>query len=103
IWSELLGQAQISRHDSFFALGGHSLLAVQMIDQLRRRGVRLAVQDLFKTPVLSALALRLTSLDESPVPDNLIPKNARCITPEMLPLVSLTQPEIDRVVASVQG
>ncbi|QNL02852.1 amino acid adenylation domain-containing protein [Serratia ureilytica] len=103
IWSELLGQAQISRHDSFFALGGHSLLAVQMIDQLRRRGVRLAVQDLFKTPVLSALALRLTPLDESPVPDNLIPKNARCITPEMLPLVSLTQPEIDRVVASVQG
>jgi amino acid adenylation domain-containing protein len=103
IWSELLGVPQISRHDSFFALGGHSLLAVQMIDQLRRRGVRLAVQDLFKTPVLSALARRLTPLDESPVPDNLIPKNARCITPEMLPLVSLTQPEIDRVVASVQG
>ncbi|WP_408289603.1 non-ribosomal peptide synthetase, partial [Paraburkholderia aspalathi] len=26
VWSELLGQERISRHDSFFALGGHSLL-----------------------------------------------------------------------------
>jgi len=30
IWTTVLGAAQISRHDDFFALGGHSLLAMKV-------------------------------------------------------------------------
>ncbi|WP_186020665.1 phosphopantetheine-binding protein, partial [Burkholderia gladioli] len=56
IWAELLGVERVGRHDSFFALGGHSLLAVRLTEQLRQRGLGLAVRDLFQTSDLSALA-----------------------------------------------
>ncbi|WWE76483.1 amino acid adenylation domain-containing protein [Burkholderia gladioli] len=107
IWAELLGVERVGRHDSFFALGGHSLLAVRLIEQLRQRGLGLAVRDLFQTSDLSALARRLEQQRgqsrEIQVPDNLITRETQAITPELLPLVSLTQPEIDHLVQQVPG
>ncbi|MBU9199697.1 amino acid adenylation domain-containing protein, partial [Burkholderia gladioli] len=107
IWAELLGVERIGRHDSFFALGGHSLLAVRLTEQLRQRGLGLAVRDLFQTSDLSALAQRLEQQRgqsrEIQVPDNLITRETQAITPELLPLVSLTQPEIDHLVQQVPG
>ncbi|PEH87142.1 non-ribosomal peptide synthetase [Burkholderia gladioli] len=107
IWAELLGVERVGRHDSFFALGGHSLLAVRLTEQLRQRGLGLAVRDLFQTSDLSALAQRLEQQRgqsrEIQVPDNLITRETQAITPELLPLVSLTQPEIDHLVQQVPG
>ncbi|PKV14864.1 non-ribosomal peptide synthetase, partial [Xanthomonas prunicola] len=57
LWIELLGVAQIGRHDDFFALGGHSLLAVQLIARIRTRlGLEMPVAMLFAHPRLADLA-----------------------------------------------
>ncbi|MBS9438350.1 amino acid adenylation domain-containing protein [Photorhabdus noenieputensis] len=103
IWRELLAIEQISRHDSFFALGGHSLLAVRMVERLRNLGLTLAVRDLFQSPVLSELAqtLKLNRAKKAPV--NVITPDTTVLTPEMLPLIDLTQSEIDHTVEQIPG
>ncbi|KOY60144.1 hypothetical protein AM629_21030, partial [Photorhabdus heterorhabditis] len=103
IWHELLGIEQISRYDSFFALGGHSLLAVRMIERLRHLGLTLAVRDLFQSPVLSELAQTLGQHQLVVVPPNVITSATTTLTPAMLPLIDLTQTEIDRIVEQVPG
>ncbi|WP_405054098.1 MupA/Atu3671 family FMN-dependent luciferase-like monooxygenase, partial [Tabrizicola sp.] len=61
VWSRVLGVARVGRSDNFFALGGHSLLAVQAHRELKAalRSDRLAITDIFRFPVLSALASHL--------------------------------------------
>ncbi|MCA7011679.1 amino acid adenylation domain-containing protein, partial [Dickeya dadantii] len=104
IWQDLLGIEQVGRQDHFFALGGHSLLAITLIERLRRAGYALAVSELFKQPTLAALAATLTdSTTTDTVPANLIHADSTQITPDMLPLVELTQAQIDTVVATVPG
>ncbi|MCG1048915.1 phosphopantetheine-binding protein, partial [Mycetohabitans sp. B6] len=98
IWAELLGVERVGRHDSFFALGGHSLLAVQLIERLRRRGIGLSVRALFDTPTLSALAQTLGQHRDVAVPPNAITPDTTAITPSMLPLIELTQADIDKIV-----
>ncbi|WP_319930494.1 non-ribosomal peptide synthase/polyketide synthase [Xenorhabdus santafensis] len=101
IWGELLGMAQISRYDNFFVLGGHSLLAVRMIERLRQRGLTLAVRDLFQSPVLSNLAKTLSQYQTVAIPTNVITPELTALTPAMLPLVDLTQAEIDHIVGQM--
>ncbi|WP_338861871.1 amino acid adenylation domain-containing protein (plasmid) [Mycetohabitans rhizoxinica] len=103
IWSELLGVDKISRRDSFFALGGHSLLAVQLIERLRRRGLGMSVRALFDTPVLSALAQSLGQHRDVVVPPNVMTPETTVLTPSMLPLIELTQADIDHIVKQVPG
>ncbi|WP_338011102.1 amino acid adenylation domain-containing protein [Photorhabdus temperata] len=103
LWRELLGIEQISRHDSFFALGGHSLLGVQMIERLRHLGLTLAARDLFQSPVLSDLAQTLGRHQAVIVPPNVITPATTALTPAMLPLIELTQPDIDHLVGQVPG
>ncbi|PHM60827.1 Amino acid adenylation [Xenorhabdus stockiae] len=103
IWSELLEIEQIGRHDNFFALGGHSLMAVRLMERLRGIGFSLAVRDLFQTPVLSVLARTVGQHQEVAVPPNLIKLDTIQITPELLPLIELSQIEIDRIVSQVPG
>jgi hypothetical protein len=63
IWTELLHVERVGRHDNFFALGGHSLLAMQVMTRLRQAfAVDIAVRDLFATPVLRELAVRIVDL-----------------------------------------
>ncbi|GAB2934280.1 hypothetical protein GCM10027280_22590 [Micromonospora polyrhachis] len=102
IWAEVLGIEQVGRHDNFFALGGHSLLALRVLERMRRQGVHADVRMLFGSPVLADLA---TAVGAGPardeVPPNLIPAGCPRITPDLLPLVELSQPEIDAIVATV--
>ncbi|KAK3807086.1 MAG: hypothetical protein J3Q66DRAFT_392743 [Benniella sp.] len=103
IWADLLHLNRVSRNDNFFALGGHSLLAVQMIERLRRVGLTLSVSALFKTPTLSALVHSLDVHHDCNAPTNLITPDTTTITPEMLPLISLSQSDIDHIVERVPG
>jgi non-ribosomal peptide synthetase component F/aryl carrier-like protein len=103
IWAELLHLDRVGRKDNFFALGGHSLLAVQMIEHLRRIGFTLAVSALFKTPTISALVQLLDIGQVCDAPINLIMPDTTTITPEMLPLINLSQADIDHVVKLVPG
>ncbi|MCF5710563.1 amino acid adenylation domain-containing protein [Pseudomonas syringae] len=104
IWSELLNVEQVGRFDHFFELGGHSLLAVTLIERMRQVGLSADVRVLFGQPTLAALALAVGSEHEVMVPANLIAaQGCERITPEMLPLIDLTQAQIDHLVAVVPG
>ncbi|AUJ12657.1 hypothetical protein BVV20_11310 [Xanthomonas oryzae pv. oryzae] len=103
LWSGLLGAAQVGRNDDFFALGGHSLLAVKLIERLRRLGWQIDVRALFARPTLAGLAENLQAASTNMVPPNRIGPDCTRITPDLLPLVTLTQGEIDAVVATVGG
>uniref|UniRef100_UPI003877AF93 non-ribosomal peptide synthetase n=1 Tax=Pseudomonas asplenii TaxID=53407 RepID=UPI003877AF93 len=56
IWQQLLGVAQVGRHDHFFELGGHSLLAVSLMERMRQEGLEADVKTLFEHPTLSEYA-----------------------------------------------
>ncbi|WP_340620394.1 non-ribosomal peptide synthetase, partial [Xenorhabdus siamensis] len=103
LWSELLGIERISRHDSFFALGGHSLLGVRMIERLHNLGLTLTACNLFQCPVLSELAQTLDQHQVVVIPPNVITPETTVLTPAMLPLIDLTQSEIDHIVEQVPG
>ena len=104
LWRQLLGIDRIGRHDNFFELGGHSLIAVTMIERMRKLGLRTDVRALFTAQTLMDFA---AGLDEAPrdaqAPANLIPADARRIEPAMLPLVSMTQVQIDTAAAQIEG
>lgn len=60
LWTQLLGVAQVGADDNFFELGGHSLLAIQLAARLRDRyGIELAVDVVFNSPTVAALALEV--------------------------------------------
>ncbi|HEV3051303.1 MAG TPA: amino acid adenylation domain-containing protein, partial [Longimicrobium sp.] len=104
IWAEVLGVDRVGRWDHFFELGGHSLLAIRLIERMRRAGLHTDVRALFTTPVLAELALTVGGAStELEVPANAIPEGCASITPAMLPLVELSQAEIDRIVTGVPG
>ncbi|KAF9342738.1 hypothetical protein BGX26_006928, partial [Mortierella sp. AD094] len=104
IWSDILKVDRVGRYDNFFMLGGHSLVAVQMIEHLRQTGMHLSVRALFQTPTLSELAQSLTkSQTITEAPKNLITHDTRRITPELLPLIDLTQADIDVIVDHFYG
>ncbi|WP_139281710.1 non-ribosomal peptide synthetase, partial [Vibrio aerogenes] len=105
LWCELLGLSRAGRQDHFFELGGHSLLAVQLIEKLRQHGRHLDARSLFNHPTIASLA-GVLSADPAggiQIPENLIPAQCAAITPEMLPLTTLSQAEIDCITATVPG
>ncbi|WP_433385475.1 amino acid adenylation domain-containing protein [Micromonospora sp. KLBMP9576] len=104
IWAEVLGVERVGRHDNFFALGGHSLLALRVLERMRRRGLPADVRALFASPVLADLAAAVgADAERADVTAQPIPAGCHRITPDLLPLVELSQPEIDAVVATVPG
>ncbi|MEN5046579.1 non-ribosomal peptide synthase/polyketide synthase [Pseudomonas koreensis] len=103
LWAELLKVDRVGRHDHFFELGGHSLLAVNLVARMRRAGLSADIRVLFNQPTPAALAAAVGGEPEAEVAANLITADCTRITPELLPLVALDQPSIDRIVASIPG
>ncbi|MFE9614016.1 amino acid adenylation domain-containing protein [Streptomyces sp. NPDC006012] len=106
VWSQVLGVDRVGRHDNFFELGGHSLLAVTLVERLRERGTATDVRTLFVNPTVQGLARAVEGGTEAvavTVPPSLIPAGASTITPDLLPLVTLSQEQIDQVCAAVPG
>ncbi|MGN7877262.1 amino acid adenylation domain-containing protein, partial [Roseateles sp. 22389] len=126
VWADVLGLPtdQVGRRDNFFSLGGHSLLALKVLDQLRGRGLRAQVRQLFLHPELAAFAQSIDpqasraadltvaaeaarSADAAPldivVPPNRIPDDCTEIHPEMLTLVDLDAAAIRRIEAAIPG
>lgn len=115
VWQQLLGIGNVSRKDHFFELGGHSLLVITMIQRLREQGWSVDARTVFSVPVLVDMAATIASSSYS-IGNYVIPPNlleiARFdteqnqpfrITPEKLPLVDLSQTDIDHIVANVAG
>ncbi len=105
IWQELLDLPNINRTDNFFELGGHSLLIMQMITKLQQQGVELSASQVFKSPLLKDLALTLNTVSTEAILDDVhtewIPAGTEAITPEMLPLIDISQSDIDLIVEHV--
>ncbi|MEU1463182.1 amino acid adenylation domain-containing protein [Streptomyces sp. NPDC005727] len=108
VWAELTGfdAGRISAEDNFFALGGHSLMITVLVARLKEHGLNAAVRDVFAEPGLAALAARIddtAGTDEYSAPPNLIPDGCTRLTPELLPLIDLTQDQLDTITAAVPG
>ena len=126
LWADVLGVERVGRSSNFFELGGHSLLALTLVERMRAAGIRAQVRELFEQPVLSAFADALAQAQaaalaraeaggnagegagegaygEIAIPPNGIPDGCTHITPDMLPLVQLTQAEIDSVAGQTPG
>jgi amino acid adenylation domain-containing protein len=105
IWQELLRVERVGRHDNFFELGGHSLLVVQMMERLRLIGLSADLRRYFESPTLADLASALARgrAEQYDVPPNLIPSGCDAITSQMVPLVELTQEQIERIARAVPG
>jgi len=115
LWATLLNQPNPGRKAHFFELGGHSLIATQLASRLYDAlGITVPVRWIFETPRLHEFAARIRSAlsgqssdTASPaakaVPDNRIQPGTTRITPDLLPLIHLSQEEIDRIVTTVDG
>ncbi|WP_331691318.1 non-ribosomal peptide synthase/polyketide synthase [Pseudomonas sp. ZY71] len=103
LWAELLNVERVGRHDHFFELGGHSLMAVNLLAKMRRAGLSADIRVLFNQPTLAALAAAVGGEPQAEVPANRITPDCTRITPELLPLLTLDQATLDRIVASVPG
>ena len=105
IWQALLRAPRVGRDDNFFDLGGNSLLIVQVMERLRRVGLKTTVRQLFQCSTLKDLASVLTPGrgEEAIAPANAIPPQCTLITPEMLPLVQLDPGHIRTITEAVKG
>ncbi len=105
-WREILAVDKVGRDDNFFSMGGHSLLAIKLLDKVRKAGWQAEVKALFSQPVLKNFAL---TIEQKPleqmteVAAATIPDNCQKITPEMVPLIKLTEQEIDFLCKNTVG
>ncbi|MFI6099284.1 amino acid adenylation domain-containing protein [Lentzea sp. NPDC051213] len=67
-WADVLGRVP-GDQDHFFTAGGDSILAMRLVSALRRKGLKLDVRELHRSPVLADLAAAVgTGVDIAPEP-----------------------------------
>jgi amino acid adenylation domain-containing protein/non-ribosomal peptide synthase protein (TIGR01720 family) len=61
-WNKVLDRHEIGLDDDFFSLGGDSIQAIQIVSELRRRGWRTEIHNVFQNPTPEQLASTLVSI-----------------------------------------
>ena len=69
VWQDVFAHYDISILDSFYELGGDSIKAIQIVSQLKSKGIKITSQDLFKFLTIRELAKRIRTERESSVLD----------------------------------
>lgn len=65
LWGVALGrELEVDVRDNFFKIGGDSLSAMRLVSLARREGIRISVEQIFKTSVLQDMANAATLADE---------------------------------------
>jgi len=105
-WQSVLNVERVGRRDNFFNMGGHSLLVMKLMELLRNQGLNMNVRSIFETEDLAELAESLTRQTDNDLfvaPPNKIPEGCERITPNMLPLIALTDDQITLIANQVPG
>ncbi|UXA53301.1 amino acid adenylation domain-containing protein [Xanthomonas prunicola] len=103
LWSDVLKIEQVGRYDHFFELGGHSLLIVALLERMRQHGLEANVKSLLARPTVMGMAAAVGASRDEEIPEPRIPEGCDRITPDLLPLVELSQQAIDTIVSTVPG
>ncbi|HVT59903.1 MAG TPA: phosphopantetheine-binding protein, partial [Thermoanaerobaculia bacterium] len=97
IWSEVLGVARVSVHDSFFEMGGHSLLGMQAVSRLGELlETEVPLRGLFEAPTVAGLAGKMV---REAGPENDLETAARLV----LELLHLTDDQVESLLAQEDG
>ena len=87
LYAEVLGVARVGIDDSFFALGGDSIMSIQLVSRARKAGLEITPRAVFQHRTVEALAAVAKA----------VPTTTDSATPSDLPLVALSQAEIERL------
>lgn len=84
IWCEMLGVDRVGVDQDFFQIGGHSLTATRMWARLKSRlAIDIPLKTVFELTTISALAERISTLNETKSSQNQIPVISRLRAPVM--------------------
>ncbi|WP_415924508.1 amino acid adenylation domain-containing protein [Streptomyces sp. WI04-05A] len=69
LFADLLGVADVTADDNFFALGGDSIVSIQLVSRARQAGLALTPRDVFQHQTVDALARAAADAGEQAVDD----------------------------------
>ena len=84
LYAEVLGVERVGIDDNFFALGGDSIMSIQLVSRARQAGLEITPRAVFQHQTVAALAVIAKVAADSR-------------TPSDVPLVALTQGELERL------
>ncbi|MFF8424833.1 amino acid adenylation domain-containing protein [Streptomyces sp. NPDC016566] len=70
LFADLLGVADVTADDNFFALGGDSIVSIQLVSRARQAGLALTPRDVFQHQTVAALARAAAEAGDRAVEDD---------------------------------
>jgi amino acid adenylation domain-containing protein/non-ribosomal peptide synthase protein (TIGR01720 family) len=65
IWLDVLGLENVGPDDHFFGIGGDSIKAIQVVSRLRKKNIRIGVEDIANFPTIRTLSRLAAPADQS--------------------------------------